>query len=235
MDGNGRWAKSRGLPRIFGHREGARNVTRTTIACVNRGIEILTLYGFSTENWSRPTREVELLFKLLKVYTHVGRRLCRENNVRFRTIGNISRFPEFLRVALTDFERVTAHHSGMILQLALNYSARDEMTRTFQKLAGQVASGRLRAEDINESLIHDNLDTEGQCDPDLIVRTSGECRLSNYLLWQAAYSELYFTPVHWPEFSEEELDRAIESFLGRERRFGQTGEQMKRVNDEIFQ
>ena len=230
MDGNGRWAKARGLPRIFGHREGARNVTRTTRACVNRGIEILTLYGFSTENWNRPSREVELLFKLLKVYTHVGKRLCIENNVRFQTIGDISRFPEFLRNALHDFERVTAHHTGMILQVALNYSSRDELTRTVQKLAQRVENGELKSTDINEELIHRCLDTKGQTNPDLIVRTSGEYRLSNYLLWQAAYSELYFTQTHWPEFNEKELDLALSSFASRERRFGKISEQVTAAN-----
>ncbi len=220
MDGNGRWAQARGLHRIFGHREGARNVTRTTVACVNRGIEILTLYGFSVENWARPAKEIDLLFKLLKVYTHVGKRLCLKHNVRFRTLGNIEAFPDFLKRALRDFEEVTAKSTGMLLQIALNYGSRDEITRVTRALAKRVEEGTLKVDDIDENLIHHSLDTEGQCNPDLVVRTSGEYRLSNYLLWQSAYSELYFCKAHWPEFNEDELDLAIDSFSQRERRFG---------------
>jgi undecaprenyl diphosphate synthase len=220
MDGNGRWAKRRGLPRIFGHREGARNVKRIATACSDLGIKILTIYGFSVENWNRPAREVELLMKLMKVYSHVGRKLCRENNVRFDLIGEIEKLPTFLREALLELREATSKNSGMLLQAALSYGGRNEITRAIRKLAQKVAGGELRPEEITEDIISGALDTQGQTDPDLVIRTSGEYRISNYLLWQSAYAEYYFTDVLWPDFSKDELMKAIEAFGQRERRFG---------------
>ncbi|MDB5036955.1 MAG: undecaprenyl diphosphate synthase [Bacteriovoracaceae bacterium] len=220
MDGNGRWAKKRGLPRIFGHREGARNVKRMATACSNLGIEILTIYGFSVENWNRPEREVSLLMKLMKVYSGVGRKLCMENNVRFDLIGEIEKLPDFLKEGLLKLKDLTKQNTGMLLQAALSYGGRDEITRAVKKIATDVKEGKLLPEEINEELISKSLDTKGQTDPDLVIRTSGEYRISNYLLWQSAYAEFYFTDVLWPDFSEAELQKAIESFNARERRFG---------------
>lgn len=220
MDGNGRWAKQRGLPRIFGHREGARNVKRIATACSNLGIEILTIYGFSVENWNRPAREVELLMKLMKVYSHVGQKLCRENNSRFDLIGETDKLPSFLKNALLKLKEDTRHNTGMLLQAALSYGGRNEITRAVRSISEKVKSGELQPSAISEKLISQALDTRGQTDPDLVIRTSGEYRISNYLLWQSAYAEYYFTDVLWPDFSEVELGKAIESFSQRERRFG---------------
>jgi undecaprenyl diphosphate synthase len=220
MDGNGRWAKKRGLPRIFGHREGARNVKRIATACSDLGIEILTIYGFSVENWNRPTREIDLLMKLMKVYSHVGQKMCAQNNVRFDLIGETEKLPSYLRSALTKLKEDTKNNTGMLLQAALSYGGRNEITRAVQKIAQKISTNELRPEEISEEMISENLDTKGQTDPDLVIRTSGEYRISNYLLWQSAYAEYYFTDVLWPDFSAIELGKAIEAFGRRERRFG---------------
>lgn len=220
MDGNGRWASRRGLPRIFGHREGARNVKRIVTAASNRGIGVLTIYGFSVENWTRPDREKDLLFRLMKVYAGIARKLCMENNVRFRVIGEMERLPAFLQTSLQALIELTKNNTGMILQAALSYGGRNEITRAFKKIALRIQSGDLKPEEVTETLISESLDTAGVPDPDLVIRTSGEFRISNYLLWQSAYSEFYFTEVLWPDFSVAELEKAIEVFAGRDRRFG---------------
>ncbi len=226
MDGNGRWAAKRGWPRIIGHREGARNLKRIAAASSDLGVKILTVYGFSVENWARPEREVSMLFRLMKVYTHVGKRMCSKNNIRFSLIGNIAELPKDLREAFLELADFTKNNTGMNLQVAVSYGSRDEITRTLRTLAERIEKKELRADQIDEDLISRSLDTSGQRDPDLVIRTSGEFRISNYLLWQSAYSEFYFSDVLWPEFDETCLMKAIETFNGRERRFGKTGQQL---------
>lgn len=228
MDGNGRWAKRRGYPRIIGHREGARNVKRIATIASNRGIKILTIYGFSVENWSRPEREVSMLFRLMKVYTHVGRKLCKQNNIKFDLIGRIHELPDFLKDALLGLKEFTKSNTGMVLQCAINYGSRDEIIRAVQSIAGEIQLGSLKADQITEHYFHQKLDTRGQKDPDLVIRTSGELRISNYLLWQSAYAEYYFDEAYWPDFDESAFDRALQSYASRERRFGKTGEQVVR-------
>lgn len=220
MDGNGRWAKSRHLPRIYGHREGAKNIRRLTTFCSDLGIKILTLYAFSKENWNRHPREVSLLMKLLKIYAVRERALFMKNNVRLRVIGDLDRIPDFARSALEETIKMTASNTGMILQLALSYGGRDEIVRAAQKIAKRVQAKSLSIEDIDEEVFAECLDTAGQPDPDLLIRTSGEQRISNYLLWQNAYTEFYFTEKMWPEFSNEDLVQAIAEFHRRERLFG---------------
>lgn len=193
---------------------------RIATACSNLGVEILTIYGFSVENWNRPPREVDLLMKLMKVYSHVGQRLCADNNVRFELIGEIENLPPFLKSALLTLKADTAKNTGMILQAALSYGGRNEITRAMRKLSEKIKSGDLNPEEISETLISNHLDTAGQVDPDLVIRTSGEYRISNYLLWQSAYAEYYFTEVYWPDFSVRELEKALDDFSKRERRFG---------------
>ncbi len=222
MDGNGRWAKRRGLPRIFGHREGARNVKRMVTHCSNIGVKVLTIYGFSVENWARPEREKDLLFKLMKVYAGIARKLCMQNNVRFEVIGEFDRLPEFLQTSLNSLKELTKNNTGLLLQAALSYGGRNEITRAVRKIAQSAIEGEIGIDQISEQSISNALDTKGVRDPDLVIRTSGEYRISNYLLWQSAYSEYYFTDVLWPDFREPEIDKAIEEFNKRERRFGGT-------------
>lgn len=222
MDGNGRWAKRRLLPRIYGHREGALNIRRLTTFCSDLGVKILTLYAFSKENWSRHPREVSLLMKLLKIYAVRERALFMKNQVRLQVIGDLAPIPSFAREALEETIRMTAGNSGMILQLALSYGGRDEIVRAAQKLADRVKAGEISSAEITESLFSQSLDTAGQPDPDLLIRTSGEQRISNYLLWQNAYTEFYFTEKMWPEFSEQDLLDAIAEFQRRERLFGRS-------------
>ncbi|AGW15093.1 polyprenyl diphosphate synthase [Megalodesulfovibrio gigas] len=221
MDGNGRWAQGRGLSRSHGHTAGAEAAIRMVTACAHRGVRHLTLYTFSTENWSRPKEEVGHLFDLL------ARLLTRElpvflaNNVRLRILGEWSELPFASRQVLKLVLAKTAHNTGLTLNLALNYSGRGEILRACRRL---IEAG-LASDDVTEDRFAQELYTAGQPDPDLIIRTSGELRLSNYLLFQAAYSEFYFTDKHWPDFDEAELDAAIASYLARQRRFGRTGEQ----------
>ncbi|MBN8554773.1 MAG: isoprenyl transferase [Deltaproteobacteria bacterium] len=220
MDGNGRWAKAQRKLRIQGHREGAKNIRTLTTFASDLGIEILTLYAFSKENWSRPKAEVDLLMKLLKLYAIRERGLFMKNNVQMKVIGDLSQIPAFARKELDRTIELTSKNTGMILQLALNYGSRDEMVRATKKIAAEVAAGRLKPEEIDENRFADFLDTAHQPDPDLLIRTSGELRISNYLLWQCAYAEFYFTEKFWPEFTEKELMKAIEAYQKRERRFG---------------
>ena len=227
MDGNGRWAQSRGVPRIQGHRVGARKVRELTTYAQDRGVEILTLYAFSHENWSRPSREVQLLMLLLKIFAVRERALLMKQNVRLRTIGDLSRIPSFAREELEKTIEMTRNNSKMTLQLALSYGGRAELTRAFGKMAQKIQSGVLTASEISEELVCEYLDTAGQPDPDLIIRTSGEQRISNFLLWQSAYSEFYFTPRFWPDFSAEDFEEAIAVYHQRERRFGGLKEQAR--------
>lgn len=224
MDGNGRWAKSRGLERSMGHQEGAQTVRDITEAASKLGVKYLTLYTFSTENWNRPSHEVAALMAL--IIESLEEELFMANNVRLQIIGDRSRLPEFVCEALLRCEQNTAANTGMTMVLALSYSSRWEITEAARQLAEQVQRGELRAEDITEEAFQDKLTTRFMPDPELLIRTGGELRLSNYLLWQCAYSELYFTETYWPDFTAEHLYAAIADYQSRERRFGKTSEQV---------
>jgi len=213
MDGNGRWAKERGLKRTAGHEEGAKVVREITIHCTKVGIKYLTLYAFSTENWSRPKLEVEFLMKLLEKYFKSELPIYLENNVQFKAIGDLTKFSKKLQNTIRDVEEKTKNCTGLTQVLALNYGSRDEITRAVKKVVEKNL-------EINEININQNLDTANIPDVDLLIRTSGEIRISNYLLWQSAYAEMFFTPTYWPEFSCNEFDDIISDFHKRERRFG---------------
>jgi len=226
MDGNGRWATEQGLPRVKGHEAGADTVRAIVRACGERGIEALTLYSFSTENWGRPGDEVEALMALLARFLMDERDELMLNKVRLRGIGELERLPKTVRMLLDQATRITADNDGLLLTLALSYGSRAEITDAVRRIAGEVARGELSPEDIDESCITKRLYTAGVPDPDLLVRTSGEMRLSNFLLWQLAYSELYVTEVFWPDFREPHLDEALAVYARRQRRFGKTGAQV---------
>lgn len=220
MDGNGRWARRRGLPRTAGHAQGARVVEQILEDADHMGIRYLTVYAFSTENWSRPDSEVKALMNLLRTYMKTSLAKCAKNNVRIRVIGDKSKLDRDLQASIANLEKETASNTGIGFQIAINYGSRDEMVRAMRAAAQKVQSGELSPEDITESLISDNLDTGGIPDPDLLIRTGGEQRISNFLLWQTAYSELYFCDVAWPDFNKAELEKAVDSFNNRERRYG---------------
>ena len=220
LDGNGRWAKKRGLPRPMGHKEGCRTVEKCVEWAARLGIRYLTVYGFSTENWKRDSEEVSALMTLFRFYMRRLLVIAKDNNVRVRMIGDLSRFTEDIRNGIRRLERETAENTGLTFVIAVNYGARDEIRRAAVKIAEKVQAGELSPEEITEELLSENLDTSEMPDPDLLIRTGGELRLSNYLLWQCAYTEFYVTDVLWPDFSEEELLKAIESFNRRERRYG---------------
>lgn len=220
MDGNGRWASERGLPRTEGHRRGVLAV-RTIIEHARKiGLDVLTVYAFSSENWSRPVREVADIMMLFKIFLRRDLRQLRDHGVRIRVLGERVGLSPDIVALLDEAEATTRHNLGMTLCVAFNYGSRNEMVRAFQALAVRVASGELSPLAIEDELVSSALDTSGLPDPDLIIRTSGEQRLSNFLLWQAAYSEFIFTPVRWPDFTPRELDEAIAEYLRRERRFG---------------
>lgn len=225
MDGNGRWAAERGKPRSFGHQAGVDTVRRITSECTRLGVRYLTLYTFSTENWNRPAGEVAALMGL--VLSSLEDEIFMKNNVRFRVIGDIGRLPEVVRRKLAETEEHTAGNTVMTMVVALSYSARWEITRAVRNIAGRVAEKALSPDDIDEDMVSENLVTSFMPDPDLLIRTGGEVRVSNYLLWQIAYSELYFCDTYWPDFSEDDLHKAIISYQGRQRRFGKTGEQVE--------
>jgi undecaprenyl diphosphate synthase len=220
MDGNGRWARARGLPRAAGHRRGADAVRRTVRAAGELGIEYLTLYGFSSENWKRPADEVDDLMKLLRIYLRGEIAELHRNQVRLRVIGNRQRLAPDIITLIDHAEQQTAGNSGLTLVIALNYGGRDEITAALRTLAADVAAGRLTSDAITEERITASLTTAGIPDPDLIIRTSGEKRLSNFLLWQSAYSELLFLDVLWPDFAKADLEQAITEFHRRDRRYG---------------
>lgn len=220
LDGNGRWAKKRGLPRTAGHVQGAKNVEDIGRICYKKGIQYLTVYAFSTENWKRPPEEVQTLMKLLDSYIDNCMKTAKRDNLRVRFIGERKGIDESLLRKMDYLEEFSKEHTGLQLQIALNYGSRDEITRAVRKISEEVQSGALRPEDITEDCIEKYLDTADIPDPDLMIRTSGELRLSNYLLWQLAYTEFYFTEVAWPDFNEKELDKAIEGYNNRERRYG---------------
>lgn len=227
MDGNGRWAESQGLPRVRGHEEGAVSVREIVRACRKQGVESLTLYSFSTENWRRPKAEVGALMSLLQRYVLQERQEILENGIRLRAIGQVDRLPIYVRTPLKALVRESRNNAGMTLNLALSYGGRAEIVDAVQSLAEDVKSGRLRPRDIDESAVSSRLYTAGQPDPDLLIRTSGELRVSNFLLWQIAYAEIYVTDVSWPEFRSAQLDEAFAAFRARQRRFGKTGAQLQ--------
>ncbi len=226
MDGNGRWAKEQGMARVFGHRNGVKAVRETTEACTELGVKFLTLYAFSTENWKRPESEVNALMTLLVETIKNEIKTLNENGVRLRAIGDISRLPEKSRKTLLKAMEDTNQNARMTLVLALNYSAKWEIVEAAKKLAAAAKSGEISIADIDEDTFANALSTNGIPDPELLIRTSGENRISNFLLWQIAYSELYFTPTLWPDFRREHLYQAIIDFQNRERRFGKTSEQL---------
>ena len=220
LDGNGRWAKKRGLPRNMGHVEGCKVVERTVEDAARLGIKYLTVYGFSTENWKRSAEEVGALMQLFRYYMKRLLKVAKKNNVRVIMIGERSRFDEDIIEGLKRLENETKDNTRMTFTIAVNYGSRDEITRAVRRMMEDCAAGKLSPQDVSEEMIGEYLDTRELPDPDLLIRTSGEERLSNYLLWQLAYTEFYFTDVLWPDFNKEELVKAIEQYNGRERRFG---------------
>jgi undecaprenyl diphosphate synthase len=225
MDGNGRWAKERGQVRTAGHVEGVAALQRITADCCRLGVKYLTLYAFSTENWNRPDDEVAALMGL--VLTHLTEELFDKNHVRMRVIGDRSRLPQAVREKLEWIENRTATYDVMTVTLAISYSSRWEITDAVKQIAEEVKEGKIAPDAITEETVSQHLNSSFQPDPDLLIRTGGELRISNYLLWQIAYSELYFTPVYWPDFNNDELLKAVEYYQTKQRRFGKTGEQVE--------
>ena len=224
MDGNGRWAQARGKERTYGPQEGAERVHDIMTAAVKLGIDYLTLYTFSTENWNRPEAEIAALMALL--LKHLEEELFMKHNARFRVIGEKERLPKVVQDACDYLEKRTQENTGTCMVLALSYSSKWEITHAVKQIANEVKAGELNTEDITEETISQHLATNFMPDPELMIRTGGEERLSNYLLWQCAYSEFYFTDTYWPDFNEEDLCKAIVDYQGRQRRFGKTGEQV---------
>lgn len=220
LDGNGRWAKSKGMPRNYGHTAGAKNVEVICEDAYHLGIKYLTLYAFSTENWNRPDTEVEALMKLLNTYLKNCIKRANKNDMRVRVLGDTSRLSEKFQNTIAELEEATKENQGLNLQIALNYGSRDEMIRAMKKMTADYEAKKLTLEDITEENFARYLDTRDIPDPDLMIRTSGEQRLSNYLLWQLAYSEFYFTPIPWPDFDKAELEKAIQVYNQRDRRYG---------------
>ena len=224
LDGNGRWAKAKGMPRNYGHAQGSKNVEKICEEAWRMGIKYLTVYAFSTENWSRPENEVAALMKLLRNYMKTCLETAAKNDMKIRVIGDIEPLDDDIKSRIRELEAATTDNGGLNFTIALNYGSRDELTRAAQKMAKDCAEGKIKAEEIDESVFETYLDTHGIPDPDMMIRTSGEQRLSNYLLWQLAYSEFYFTDVPWPDFTKEELVKAIEEYNHRHRRFGKVEE-----------
>ncbi len=225
MDGNGRWAAERGKPRSYGHQAGVDTVRRITSECVRLGVKFLTLYTFSTENWNRPAQEVHALMGL--VLSSLEDEIFMKNNVRFRVIGDMARLPEEVRRKLEETMDHTAHNSAMTMVVALSYSSKWEITQAVKSIAADAAGGRIAPGDITEQTIAERLQTSFMPDPDLLIRTGGELRVSNYLLWQIAYAELYFCDTYWPDFGEDDLHKAIASYQQRQRRYGKTEAQVE--------
>ena len=228
MDGNGRWAMERGLERSYGHKAGVDTVRRITAECVRLGVKYLTLYTFSTENWNRPKDEVATLMGL--VLTSLEDQIFMKNNVRFRVIGDLGRLPVDVQQKLRTTEERTAANSAMTMVIALSYSGRWEITQAVQDLAADVKEGKLKLSAINEELVSQRMTTNFMPDPDLLIRTGGEVRISNYLLWQIAYTELYFCDTYWPDFMEQDLQKAFLCYQQRQRRFGKTEAQVENKN-----
>lgn len=225
MDGNGRWAKSRGLPRNAGHSRGSKNVEDICRLAWDKGVKYLTVYAFSTENWSRPHGEIQGLMKLLRNYMKSSLKKAKENNMRIRVIGDYTSLDEDLVNSIDKLIDSTKENTGLNFTIALNYGSRDEIIRSVKKLVNDCCHGKYDLDDINENLLASYLDTHDLPDPDLLIRTSGEIRLSNFLLWQLAYTEFYFADVHWPDFNEKELNKALDYYENRNRRYGGIEEQ----------
>ena len=220
LDGNGRWAKAKGMPRNYGHAQGSKNVEKICEEAWRMGIKYLTVYAFSTENWNRPKEEVNALMKLLRNYMKTCLKTAAKNDMKVRVIGDITKLDEDIQKRILELEEATKNNGGLNFQIAINYGSRDEITRAVRALAEDVKKGKLMPEEVDETCIEKYLDTHDIPDPDLLIRTSGEQRLSNYLLWQLAYTEFYFTDVPWPDFNKAELEKAIEKYNGRDRRYG---------------
>jgi undecaprenyl diphosphate synthase len=220
LDGNGRWAKEKGMPRNYGHMQGAKAVEDILVDARDMGIKYLTVYAFSTENWNRPEAEVSALMTILRNYLKTSIKKSMKNNVRCRVIGERSKLSEDIQNAIKELEDATAGNTGLTFTIAINYGSRDEITRAVRKIAQKVKDGELDPSDITEKTISENLDTDFLPDPDLLIRTCNEQRISNYLLWQCAYTEFYFTPVAWPDFNKAQLQMAVDAYAGRNRKFG---------------
>lgn len=231
MDGNGRWAKAKGLPRTAGHQQGVETVKKITEEATRLGVKYLTLYTFSTENWNRPAAEIAALMGL--ILDHLEEEIFMKNNVRFRIIGDLQRLPAPVQQRINECMERTAANNKMTMVIAISYSSRWELTQSTKIIAQKIKDGILNIEDITEQTVAEHLNTSFMRDPDLLIRTGGEKRISNYLLWQAAYSELYFCDTFWPDFDEAEFHKAIIDFQSRERRFGKTSEQLTEQNNTI--
>lgn len=220
LDGNGRWAKSKGMPRNYGHIQGAKNVEVICEEAYRMGIQYLTVYAFSTENWNRPKDEVEALMKLLRNYMKTCLSTAKKNRMCVRVLGDKTGLDDDIRNRINELEEATKNNDGLHFQIALNYGGRDEIVRAVKALVEEAGKGSLKAEAVTEEMISQKLDTYGLPEPDLLIRTCNEQRISNFLLWQLAYTEFYFTPVAWPDFTKEELIKAVEAYNHRERRYG---------------
>lgn len=220
LDGNGRWARAKGMPRNYGHVQGAKTVETICEEAYRMGIRYLTVYAFSTENWSRPQEEVDALMKLLRNYMKTCLKTAEKNRMCVRVLGEKSRLDEDIRSRILELEEATKNNDGLHFQIAINYGGRDEIVRAAKRMTQAAAEGRLRPEDITEQVVEGFLDTAGLPEPDLLIRTCNEQRISNFLLWQLAYTELYFTPVAWPDFTKDELLRAVEAYNHRDRKYG---------------
>lgn len=220
LDGNGRWARAKGMPRNYGHVQGAKTVETICEEAYRMGIQYLTVYAFSTENWNRPQDEVDALMKLLRNYMKTCLKTAEKNRMCVRVLGEKSRLDEDIRTRIAELEEATRNNDGLHFQIAINYGGRDEIVRAVRKMADQVKEGTLDPSRIDETYISDHLDTAGLPEPDLLIRTCNEQRISNFLLWQLAYTEFYFTPVAWPDFTKEELIKAVEAYNHRDRRYG---------------
>lgn len=227
MDGNGRWAKKRHQPRFMGHRAGVKAVENIVKHCAELGVEVLSLFAFSSENWRRPTKEVSLLMELFALSLKQQAKRLHKNNIRLQIIGDISKFSDSLQNQINQAQQLTADNTGLIINIAANYGGRWDIAQAVQKVAKKVASGDLQVEDITEEMIGAELTTAAIPEPDLFIRTGGEERVSNFMLWQMAYTEFYFSETLWPDFDSQQLDNAISSFNDRERRFGKTSEQIQ--------
>ena len=225
MDGNGRWATDRGLDRTFGHKAGLDTVKKITAECARLGVKYLTLYTFSTENWNRPAYEIEALMGL--VLSFIEMELFTDNNVKFQMIGDLQRLPQSVQDKIHYMENLTKANDGMTMVVAMSYSSKWELTKAVREIAEEVKAGKMAADDVTEDTINSHLLTSFMPDPELLIRTGGELRISNYLLWQCAYSEFYFCDTYWPDFDEEALHRAIADYQGRQRRFGKTEAQVE--------
>jgi len=226
MDGNGRWAQQRGKPRHAGHKAGVESVRSTIESCIRHGVKVLTLFAFSSENWRRPTSEVNMLMELFMTALSREVKRMQNNNIRLRIIGDVTAFPDKLQKKILTAENETAENDGLLLLIAANYGGRWDVAQAARDLAEKVASGEIRADQVDEKLLGEHTSLAGLPDPDLFIRTGGDLRISNFLLWHCAYAELYFTKTLWPDFDAEAFEQALAEYARRQRRFGQTGEQV---------